>query len=439
MTESGLKTLVAVAAAGLVLARWAAELWLQWLNRTHGRACTGSVPEPVAQVMDAATYARSVEYTQAKSRFRQWAVTWETVVLLALLFSGLLPRSAQWFGYLLGTSVWAQAAWVWTIGLVLGLSGLPLAWYQQFHLEARFGFNTASPRLWWTDQAKGLALAMALGYPLAALVLGIFEWTGTNWWIWAWAFLLIWQGLMLWLVPTLILPWFNKFTPLPDGPLRDRLLALAQRLHFPVAGLYVMDGSRRSRHSNAFLTGLGRWRRIVLWDTLLAQLTDAELEAVLAHEIGHARRRHSIKLLACAAAGLLVALAVVAWLARQPWFYAAFGFRPGSVAPVLALGLLLGSTAGFWLLPVLNGLSRRFEFQADAFAAAALGSAEPLVTALRRLSEKNLANLTPHPLYSRIYYSHPTLLEREQALRRWAAEAPACSRAGLGGLGTETH
>jgi STE24 endopeptidase len=352
----------------------------------------------------------------AKSRFNQWAMSWETGVVMGVLFSGLLPWSAGWLEQGLGSSVWTQAAWVCLVGLLLGLTLLPLAWYAQFHLEARFGFNTASRRLWWTDLGKSLVLWLGLGYPLVGLLLWAAECTGPSWWLWAWASAVGWQLLVLWLAPRLILPWFNKFTPLQPGPLRDRLLALAQRTGFPVASIQVMDGSRRTRHSNAFLVGLGRWRKVVLWDTLLEQFTETELEAVLAHEIGHYRLRHTLKALASVAVGLLLALAALSWLARQRWFYRAFGFDPGSLAPALVLALLLSNAVGFWLLSLVHGLSRRFEFQADAFAVQVIGSARPLIAALRRLSEKNLVNLTPHPLYSRIYDSHPTLLEREQAL-----------------------
>jgi len=420
VTELALQTAVALGAGGLILAHWVAELWLERLNQRHVQAHAGAVPDPLAGVMDPPTYARSVQYTLAKSRFNQWAMSWETGVVMGVLFSGLLPWSAGWLEQGLGSSVWTQAAWVCLVGLLLGLTLLPLAWYAQFHLEARFGFNTASRRLWWTDLGKSLVLWLGLGYPLVGLLLWAAECTGPTWWLWAWASAVGWQLLVLWLAPRLILPWFNKFTPLQPGPLRDRLLALAQRTGFPVASIQVMDGSRRTRHSNAFLVGLGRWRKVVLWDTLLEQFTETELEAVLAHEIGHYRLRHTLKALASVAVGLLVVLAALSWLARQPWFYGAFGFTPGSLAPALVLALLLTNPVGFWLLPLVHGLSRRFEFQADAFAVQVIGSARPLIAALRRLSEKNLVNLTPHPLYSRIYDSHPTLLEREQALS-WAA------------------
>jgi STE24 endopeptidase len=229
--------------------------------------------------------------------------------------------------------------------------------------------------------------------------------------------------LLLVIAPAIIMPLFNKFTPLPEGTLRERLFALAQRTDFPTRSIDVMDGSKRSRHSNAFFTGLGRFRKIVLFDTLIAQLTEPELESVLAHEIGHYKKRHVIKLLGVSVAGVLVAFAAIAWLARQQWFYRTFGFQyqagfaAANVVPAMLLFALLAGTISFWISPVVHVWSRSFEYEADAFARATMGEVQSLIRALRKLSEKNLSNLTPHPLYSSVYYSHPTLLEREQALR----------------------
>src|SRR6267143_2569608 len=266
-------------------------------------------------------------------------------------------------------------------------------------------------------------IAVLLGYPLLVLVLKLIEWTGPNWWLWAAAVVIVFQLLLLLIAPAVIMPLFNKFTPLPEGELRQRLFALAQRTDFPTRSIEVMDGSKRSRHSNAFFTGLGRFRKIVLFDTLIAQLTEPELESVLAHEIGHYKKRHVLKLLGVSIAGVFVAFAAIAWLARQPWFYRAFGFEyeggflAVDVVPAMLLFALLAGKITFWLSPLLHIWSRRFEYEADAFAHVTTGESQPLIQALRKLSEKNLSNLTPHPIYSAFYYSHPTLLERERALR----------------------
>src|SRR4029453_3249688 len=237
------------------------------------------------------------------------------------------------------------------------------------------------------------------------------EWTGTNWWLWASAVVIGFQMLLLVIAPAIIMPLFNKFTPLPEGELRQRLFGLAQRTHFPTRSIDVMDGSKRSRHSNAFFTGVGRFRKIVLFDTLIAQLTAPELESVLAHEIGHYKKRHVIKMLGVSIAGVVMAFAVIAWLARQQWFYRAFdfehhaGFAAANVVPAMLLFALLAGTITFWVSPLIHVWSRHFEYEAGAFAGDTMGETQSLVQALRKLSEKNLSNLTPHPLYSRFYYS----------------------------------
>lgn len=402
---------------GLIAARVLAEFILDHLNARHVRAHAGAVPAALRDVVDDATYARSVGYTLARSRLGRFSLGYDTFWLLLVLFGGVLPWAwAAWTGWA-GMSVWAQAGFLFLIGVVLSLPELPVEWWSQFRLEQRFGFNTTTQATWWLDRVKGLLLAAVLGLPLLALVLKLVEWMGAWWWLWAWAALMGFQLVMLVLAPVVILPLFNKFTPLPAGPLRERLLALAGATKFPARDIQVMDGSKRSRHSNAFFTGLGRFRKIVLFDTLVTQLSEAELEAVLAHEIGHYRRGHIPQRLAVSALLSLAGFAAVGWLATQPWFFAAFGLPPGEVALALLLFGLLSGTASFWLTPLGNAWSRRHEYEADAFAKAAVRAAEPLVGALRKLHEKNLANLTPHPAYSAFHYSHPTLVEREQALR----------------------
>ncbi len=405
------------AAMGLIAARCGAEWWLERLNQRHVRAHAGQVPDAFAGAVDEPTYARSVQYTLAKSRFHEFECLWGAIVLLAVLLSGVLPWTYTRWTVACGASPWALALYLVAVGVCLSLADLPFDWYAQFRLEERFGFNTTTRHLWWVDRLKGLLLSLALGYPLLVLVLKIVEWTGTWWWLWAWGAVLGFQFLILLLAPVLIMPLFNKFTPMGEGTLRDRLLALAARTRFQAQSIQVMDGSKRSRHSNAFFTGFGRFRKIVLFDTLIQQLAEPELEAVLAHEIGHYRKRHIFKLLAWSALTLLAAFYTVAWLAGQPWFYGAFGFAPGNIVPALLLFALLSGAVTFWFSPLANLWSRRFEYQADAFAADVMGDPESLIGALRKLNEKNLSNLTPHPWYSGFHYSHPTLLERETALR----------------------
>jgi STE24 endopeptidase len=404
-------------AVGLILARLAAERWLAALNRRHVLAHADAIPPAFQRIIDEPTYKKSVAYTLAK----EWLGTVEdavnVAVLLLLLFSGVLPWAFQLFSQGLGQSVWTMAAYLFAVGLATSLPGLPFSWISQFRLEEKFGFNTRTQKIWVMDLLKGLLLALVLGYPLLALILKIVQWTGALWWLWAWGALMAFQLLMAVLAPVVILPLFNKFTPLPEGDLRNRLLELAKRTQFRARSIQLMDGSKRSRHSNAFFTGFGRFRKIVLFDTLVQQLTGPELEAVLAHEIGHFKKKHIPKMLAFSAASSLVGFYLVSVLARQEWFYRAFGFEPGNVVPALLLFGLLAGTVTFWFSPVIHWWSRRYEYQADAFAAEVMSEAQSLIGALRKLNEKNLSNLTPHPLYSGFYYSHPTLLEREQALK----------------------
>jgi len=396
--------------------KWAAQQALEFPNRREVAAQAGAVPEAFRDFITPERYARAVDYTLAKGRFHQVELSWNTIVLLLVLFSGILPRALAATADLMGTSAWSMAACLFAIGVILSIPGLPLDWYYQFRLEAQFGFNTTTQKTWWMDRAKGLALGLILGYPLLVLVLKLVEWTGAFWWLWAWGALIAFQLLMSVLAPVIILPLFNKFTPLPEGTLKQRLHKLAEATRFKARSIQVMDGSKRSRHSNAFFTGFGAFRKIVLFDTLIQQLTEAELEAVLAHEVGHYKRRHLLKGLLLAAAASLGAFYLINLLSSQPWFYHAFGFETGSIVPALLLFSLLSGTISFWISPLANWWSRKHEYEADAFAAQVTGGPAALIGALRKLNEKNLSNLTPHPLYSAMYYSHPTQLERERAL-----------------------
>ena len=407
---------LAITVLTLIALKCFTQIWLERLNQRNVLAHAGAVPEDFKGVVDEATYAKSVQYALAKGRLEQIDLATDSAVLLAVLFSGVLPWAFKWFEHGLGHSAWAMSPFLFAAGLALSLPRLPIEWYAQFRLEERFGFNTTTQSLWWKDRLKGLLLGVALGYPLLVLVLKLVEWTGPWWWLWAWGAILGFQLLMAVLAPVLILPLFNKFTPLPEGSLRERLLKLAEQTCFRARSIQVMDGSKRSRHSNAFFTGFGGFRKIVLFDTLIQQLAEPELAAVLAHEIGHFKKKHIPKTLAAAALSSLAGLYLVSLLAQQEWFYRGFGFEPGSIVPALLLFGLLSSVVTFWFSPVAHWWSRRYEYQADAFAAGIMTEPGSLIGALRKLNEKNLSNLTPHPLYSGFYYSHPTLLEREQAL-----------------------
>lgn len=403
--------------AALLVLRLAGELVLSALNRAEVRRHASAPPPAVAAIMDVPTYSKAVNYTLERSRFGVITGVFDTLVLALVVFGGVLPLLfEQVVGWGAPDAVWTRALFILLAGALLSIPSLPFEWWEQFRIEARFGFNQSTPRLWVTDKLKGLMLVFAIGFPLMWALLSLVNWAGDRWWLWGFALMFSVQLLMLVLYPKLILPLFNKLTPLPDGDLRQRLLALGDRTGFRAKTIEVMDGSKRSAHSNAFFTGFGRFRRIVLFDTLIAQLTPEELEAVLAHEIGHYRRGHIPKMIAVSALTMFVGFGVIAWLARSPWFNVSFGFPPGELAPAFLLFGLLSGVVTFWFSPLLNLLSRKHEYEADAFARDAVGGSGPMVAALRKLAQKNLTNLTPHPWYSGFFYSHPTLVERERAL-----------------------
>ena len=401
----------------LIFLRLTAQLALEALNRAEARRHAGARPAALAGVMDEATYAKSVDYTLAKSRFSSGETIWEVVVLLVVVFSGLLPWLWEKFNGLAPGAAWTGALFLVGTMILFGLPNLPFEWWAQFRLEERFGFNKSTLGLWVADHIKSALLGIVIGFPLAWALLALVGWVGGLWWVWGFALLFSFQLLMIVLYPKLILPLFNKLTPLPEGDARTRLLALSERTGFRAQTIEVMDGSKRSGHSNAFFSGFGRFRRIVLFDTLMAQLAQDELEAVLAHEIGHYKRGHIPKRLATIGLMQLGAFAAIAWLRHAPWFNAAFGLPAGATAATFLLFGLLGGLVTFWFSPIGNRVSRKHEYEADAFAKDAMSSAAPLIGALHKLSQKNLSNLTPHPLYSAVYYSHPTLVERERALR----------------------
>ena len=401
----------------LLFARLAVQLALEALNRAETRLHAGVLPGAFVGLMDDATYAKSADYTQAKSRFASFELVFDAAVLSVVLFSGALPWLWQHFDALSPGAAWSGALFLSVTGVLLSLPGLPLDWWAHFRLEENFGFNKSTPRLWVVDQFKSLLLGLAIGFPLAWSLLALVSWVGPFWWVWGFALLFGFQLLMIVLYPKLILPLFNKLTPLAEGEQRDRLLALADRTGFRARTIEVIDGSKRSAHSNAYFTGFGRFRRIVLFDTLIQQLSQDELEAVLAHEIGHYKRGHIPKRLAPVAVTQFGAFALIAWLAQSIWFNEAFSLPAGSLAPTFMLFGLVGGLVTFWFTPIGNWVSRRHEYEADAFAKEAMDSNRPMAGALLKLAQKNLSNLTPHSLYSAVYYSHPTVVERLRALK----------------------
>ncbi len=401
----------------LMVLRLVGELVLSALNRAEVRRHAAQPPPGAAAIMDQATYEKAAAYTLEKSRFGVITELFDALVLALVVFGGFLPwlfaRVAAWGA---PGAMWDDALFIFIAGLLLSIPGLPFEWWSQFRIEEKFGFNKSTVALWVSDQLKNLMLAIILAFPLLWALLSLVRWAGPTWWLWGFGLFFGFQLLMAVLARRFIVPLFNKMTPLPEGELRAKLLALADRTGFRAQTIEVMDGSKRSSHSNAYFTGFGRFRRIVLFDTLIAQLTPDELAAVLAHEIGHYRRGHIPKMLAVLAAGLFAGFGIVAWLAQSEWFNMAFGFPAGEVAPAFLMFGLLGGLVTFWFTPVMNFFSRKHEYEADAFARDAMGGSEAMIGALRKLAQKNLTNLTPHPWFSAFFYSHPTLVERERAL-----------------------
>jgi STE24 endopeptidase len=404
-------------------AQLAVETALLLLNLRHVSRSRG-VPPALAGRVPEETAERSRAYTLANGLFALVQGLSAAALTLVVLFSGLLPaldRALVTRGF--------QGAHLFVVYLVVlavasDVVSIPFSVWHTFVLEARFGFNRTTPRLWVMDRVKGLVLQLALGVPLLYAVFAFMRFTGALWWLWLFGFLVLVQVLLLWAYPVLIAPLFNRFRPLPEGDLRTRLEQLAVDAGFRNRGLFVMDASRRSGHSNAYFTGLLR-PRIVLFDTLVAKMSVDEAASVLAHEIGHYRAHHVHRRLAVSLAGTLVVLYVLSRLVAWPPMYAAFGFDRPSLHAALALASICGGSFVFWLSPLAARLSRRHEYEADRFAVRLARAPTALASALVTLNGENLSNLHPHPWYSAWHYSHPVLVERLAAIEAEAAASRA--------------
>ncbi|MFT4102974.1 MAG: M48 family metallopeptidase [Burkholderiaceae bacterium] len=386
------------------------RLWLSTRQVRHVIDHRDRVPDAFADRIPLHAHRRAADYTTARQRLGLIDLMIGAAFVVGLTLLGGLQALHDGLTALLPDSpMIRQLLLVVAVALLGGLVDLPLAWYRQFVLEQRFGFNRMTWRLYVSDLAKGLAVGAVLGLPILAAILWLMQRAGAYWWLWAWAVWVAFNLFVLLLYPTVIAPLFNRFEPLPDGAVRERVGRLLARCGFAARGLFVMDGSRRSAHGNAYFTGFGRSRRIVFFDTLLARLTPAEIEAVLAHELGHFKHHHIAKRIALSFATSLAGLAILGWLATQPWFYQGLGVDvvPGE-DPALALVLFFLAMPVFAFLfqPVASLLSRRDEFEADRFAAEQ-ADASSLIDALVKLYEDNAATLTPDPVHSAFYDSHP--------------------------------
>ncbi len=407
---------------GLLLKFWLASRQIRHVARHRS-----AVPAAFAQRITLEAHQKAADYTITKARFSLLEMAFGAAVLLGWTVLGGLDVLNQWLLGLLGAGMAQQLALLVVFVLIGSLIDLPSALYQTFVIEQRFGFNQMTLRLWLGDLLKSALIGALIGLPIAALMLWLMGAAGTLWWLWAWA---VWMGFNLLLMvvyPTFIAPLFNKFQPLDDESLKARVTALMQRCGFAAKGLFVMDGSRRSAHANAYFTGFGAAKRVVFYDTLLRQLSPGEVEAVLAHELGHFKHRHIVRRMVMLFALSLAGFALLGWLMLQPWFYSGLGVRPslsllvsympGTPNDALALILFLLVVPVFtvFLGPLFAGLSRRDEFQADAYAAAQADGAN-LASALLKLYQDNAATLTPDPVYVRFYYSHPPASERLERL-----------------------
>ena len=385
------------------------------------RRAEGKIPDFFAGVMSREEYDKSVEYTLAKGRFQRWASIYGALVALWILFGGILPaldRFAQNLGaYFPAASYATGIIFCLGVGLILFVLSLPVDIYSTSVLEERFGFNKTTPRLYIADKLKGLLLTLVIGVPFLFVVLWLMAAAGAYWWVWVFLFMLGFQLSMVVLYPSLIAPLFNKFEPMPEGELRRRIMELGNQLGFKTSGIFTMDGSRRSAHSNAYFTGLGKTKRIVLFDTLVEQMMVGQAVAVLAHEIGHYKMKHIRRMLVLQSLYLLAGLYVLSLLVNYDPLFMAFGFDRASHHVALVLFSLLSGPATFYLHPLMNYVSRKHEYEADRFAVKVLKDPKPMEEALIKLTIKNLSNLTPHPRYSAYHYSHPSPAERIGALR----------------------
>ena len=405
-----------------ILASLLVKFWLATRQMRHVAGHRGAVPPAFAGTVPLEAHQKAADYTLAKLRLGIVSDAFSSALLIGWTLLGGLGALNAW---LLATVAphWGPMAYqlvlIGAFVLIGAVLETPFDLYSTFRLEQRFGFNKITPALYVTDMIKSTVLGIAIGGPLLALVLWIMQATGALWWLWAWSALTAFQLLAMVVYPTLIAPLFNKFEPLADDALMARVQALMQRCGFRAKGFFVMDGSRRSAHANAYFTGFGSGKRVVFFDTLLKRLSGDEVEAVLAHELGHFAHRHILRRMALMLAVSLAGFALLGWLAAQWGFYTGLGVAPNVLVTDNALALLLFMLGlppfMFFVSPIFASLSRRDEFQADAYARSHANAAD-LVRALLKLYEDNAATLTPDPVYVGFYYSHPPASARIAAL-----------------------
>ena len=406
-----------------VLAMVVTKLWLASRQIRFVASHRADVPPQFAAKIPLTAHQRAADYTVERTRLTMAEIVVSAAVLIALTLLGGVQALDFGISGWLGRGFIGQIVLVGAVVAITGIIDLPFDYYRQFGVEERFGFNRMTKRIFFADRVKGVLLGAAFGLPLLFVVLWLMDQAGSLWWLWTWIVWVAFQMLVLVLYPTLIAPIFNKFEPLKDEALKSRIEALMKRCGFAAKGLFVMDGSRRSAHGNAYFTGFGAAKRIVFFDTLLARLSGSEIEAVLAHELGHFKRRHVIKRMVVTFALSLAMLALLGWLSQRVWFYEGLGVRPSLSGSNDGLALVLFFLAVpvflFFVTPLGSLSSRKHEFEADAFAASQT-DAKDLVSALVKLYEDNASTLTPDPLYTAFYYSHPPASQRIDRLLQHA-------------------
>ena len=402
---------------GVLAAATATRLWLTLRQIRHVRAHRGAVPGMFADAIPLSAHQKAADYTVAKARLGIIDTLLDAAILLVLTLGGALQwLSTLWERAFPVESLWHGTALILTVLLLKGLIGLPLDLYRIFVVEERFGFNRITLKLYFTDALKHLLVGAVLGIPLLLVILWLMNAAGSLWWLYAWVVLVAYSLFLQMVYPAVVMPLFNKFSPLTDPVLAARVQELLRRTGFRSRGLYIMDGSKRSSHGNAFFTGFGAAKRIVLFDTLVSRLQPGEVEAVLAHELGHYKLRHVMKGMALSWAFSFVLLFALGVLANQPWFYAGLGMRSVSPAIALLLFMLVVGEFTYFLQPLLSLFSRKNEYEADRYAAQHANASE-LQQALVKLYHDNSATLTPDPLHSAYYDSHPPAAMRIARLR----------------------
>ncbi|NWF35365.1 M48 family metallopeptidase [Mariprofundus sp. KV] len=391
---------------GFALLATVTGLYLALRQKRAVASNRGEVPTRFAEKVSLAAHQKAADYTAAKLRLGSISGVWGLLLLVIWTVGGGLAWLGEFSASFELSVVWSGVLFMLLFFLIGTLIDLPMELYGTFAIEARFGFNKMTLPLFFSDMAKQFLLMLAIGTPLAWVVLTLMQSAGSLWWLYAWLFWTAFMLLMMWGYPTLIAPLFNKFEPLPEGEMKATIEALLKRCGFESNGLFVMDGSKRSSHGNAYFTGLGNAKRIVFFDTLINQLEPIETEAVLAHELGHFHHGHVKKRLIVMVFTTLIGFALLGWLSQQPWFYAGLGITEPSNAAALLLFMLVIPAFTFLLTPLMSYFSRKDEFEADAYAVAN-SSGEALVSALVKMYEDNASTLTPDPLYSAWHDSHP--------------------------------